>query len=293
MRRSWLISMFILITILVAACSDRAEDVNGNENGEEDDGGGTEQQGSKEGSDQVTIKIAYSFGEESFHGRFDHIDDKLPNINIEYVPYENTLESLQEIFANNVNPDIIIQYNDMTPVKELDVIEPIDDLAVEFGFDIDTLRPSLVSYIRSLDEEGRLIGLPDGSSHIALYYNKEIFDLFGVEYPVPDKIMTWDEVFELAAKMTGERDGVEYVGFEFSWGNTGAAALTPLNELALNKTDPQSGEILLNDRPEFKQYFDLMDKLYRIPGIYEQEREGACLFCEKKGLRCLSRQICF
>lgn len=280
-QKNWLVLLaIILIAALVAACS--AQSGTGQKEVDEKEEVGENDPTDDENAEPVTIKIAYAFGEESFQGRFDHIDEKLSNINIEYVPYENTLESLQEIFANKINPDIIIQYNDMSPLKELDVIEPIDDLAAKHGLDLDTLRPSLVSYIRSLDEEGRMIGLPDGSSHVSLYYNKEIFDLFGVEYPDPDKILTWNEVFSLAEKMTGTRNGVEYVGFEFSWGNAGAGALTPLREFAMNITDEKTGKILFNDRPEFKKFFDMMNTFYNIPGIYNADTEGSCLFCEKK-----------
>lgn len=278
--------MFIFFTILFAACSNQTGSDSKGESNKSDTSDLTEKNKAP-----VTIKIAYAFGEESFHGRFDHIDEKLENIEIEYVPYENTLESLQEIYANNVKPDIIIQYNDMTPVKELDVIEPIDDLAVKHGLDLETLRPSLVAYIRSLDEDGKMIGLPDGSSHVALYYNKEIFDLFGVEYPDPEKSMTWDEVFALAKQMTGERNGLNYVGFEFAWGNTAAGAQMPLREFAINMTDPETGEFLFDDRPEFKQYFNMMDTFYNIPDIYDPETEGSCLFCEKRAAMSLASNL--
>ncbi|GIN69965.1 hypothetical protein J14TS2_04400 [Bacillus sp. J14TS2] len=278
--------IFIFFTAFITACSNQSG-TNSKEKTVKSDTSDV----SAEDKDPVTIKIAYAFGEESFHDRFDHIDKKLKNIEIEYVAYENTLESLQEIYANNVKPDIIIQYNDMAPVKELDVIEPIDDLAAKHGLNIDTLRPSLVAYIRSLDEEGRMIGLPDGSSHVALYYNKEIFDLFGVEYPDPNKNMTWEEVFTIAKQMTGERNGVSYVGFEFAWGNTAAAAQMPLKEFAINMTDPKTGEFLFDERPEFREYFNMMDTFYNIPDIYDPETEGSCLFCEKRAAMSLASNL--
>lgn len=291
-RRKWLMLFtLIFMATLLAACSDKSNSEPNKDPLDNETEGQDSEEANEENKDPVTIKIAYAFGEESFHGRFDHIDEKLENINIEYVPYANTLESLQEIYANNIQPDIIIQYNDMTPVKELDVIEPIDELAEKHGLDLNTLRPSLVAYIRSLDEEGKMIGLPDGSSHVALYYNKEIFDLFGVEYPDPNKILTWDEVFDLAKQMTGERNGQEYVGFEFSWGNTGAGALMPLREFAMNITDPETGKLLFNERPEFKEYFDMMDTFYSIPGIYNAETEGSCLFCERRAAMAVASNV--
>src|SRR5690625_1811790 len=284
--RGLLFLVIVFLLIVVSACTNgnNADNSNENDNVESpaDESNLPENENNtleSEEEEPVTIQIAYSFGEDSFHDRFDHIDEKLPHIDIEYVPYENTLESLQELHSNNISPDIIIQYNDMTPVQELDVIEPIDELAEKHGFDINSLEPSHVAYIRSLDKDGKMIGLPDGSSHGALYYNKEIFDLFGEDYPDPSEHMTWEEVFELASRMTAERNEINYVGFEFAYGNTAGGALHPFNEFALNMTDSETGEFLFHERPEFQKYFELMDYFYNIPGVYDADLEGGCLFC--------------
>lgn len=45
-----------------------------------------------------------------------------------------------------------------------------------------------------------------------LFYNKDIFDQFGVPYPTDG--MTWDEVIELAKKVTGEINGISYMGLD-------------------------------------------------------------------------------
>lgn len=90
-------------------------------------------------------------------------------------------------------------------MNEYELIYPLDDLIEQHGFDLSELNPGIVSFLRSLDSEGRIVGFPDGTSYKALFYNKEVFDLFGEPYPDPDKPMTWEETLDLAARMTATR----------------------------------------------------------------------------------------
>lgn len=53
--------------------------------------------------------------------------------------------------------------------------------------------------------EGEYYALPTRSTCWALYYNKELFDEMGMEYPGQ---MTWEEYLELAQKISAENEGV-------------------------------------------------------------------------------------
>lgn len=232
-------------------------------------------------TDPVTVTVAFPWGEEIFNNRFQEIDEKLPNINIEMVACECKSASLQELFASGVNPDIIFPNYGIHEIENLGVIYPLDELAKSHDFDIHSLNPALVSSIRSLDTEGRLIGIPDGTGYLSLFYNKEIFDLFGVPYPT--ETMTWDQAFDLAKKMTGQRNGVSYLGLELGgYGNTGDGAAVPLKELAVNKTDPDTGEVLITKDPAFTKYLELMKKYYSIPGVRSEEAKNGELFGQKQ-----------
>jgi ABC-type glycerol-3-phosphate transport system substrate-binding protein len=212
----------------------------------------------KKNTGQVTIKIALPLDEDYFNGRFGEVDKKLENINLEYIPYGNSVESLEELFAEKQSPDIII--GDYQPIRHLDIDYPLDDLIEENNFDLDRIDPSLLSFMRSLDKEGNIVGFPDGGSFFGLYYNKEVFDKMGQDYPDPDDPMTWDELIELAKDMTKEVGGVQYIGLQ---GGPGAA----LGEQAARMTDPDSGEVLVEKDPVFKKYFELMEAFYNIPGL--------------------------
>lgn len=247
--------MFIIVIgllLIFAACSN---DVGGatsspsDENSKKDDGKDVE---------NVTIKVAMPLNEEYFNARFGETDKKLENIDLEFIPYGGTVESLEELFSKKKSPDIII--GDYPPIRHLDIGYPLDDLIEENNFDLDRLDPSLLSFMRSLDDEGRVVGFPDGGTFFGLYYNKEVFDKMGKEYPDPEVPMTWNELMELTKEMTKEVGGVQYIGLQ---GGPGGA----LAELAAQKTDPDTGEVLVEKNPVFKKYFELMEKYYSIPGI--------------------------
>ena len=97
------------------------------------------------------------------------------------------------------------------------------------------MDPSFIALIRSQDPEGRLIGLTGNGGIYGLFYNKEVFDLFGVPYPTDN--MTWDDIIDLAKKTTGTRDGNQYVGLEFGSDTVDAALL----QLSTTLTDPDTG----------------------------------------------------
>lgn len=149
-------------------------------------------------------------------------------------------------------------------MKEYDVVYPLDDMVEKYGFDLNQLHPAVINYIRSLSKDGSLAGFPDGTAYKALFYNKEVFDLFGLPYPDPEEPMTWEETFELAAKMTTTRDGDDYVGLTFNPQTT--TRLDPLRQLGLNMTDPETGEVNLLKKQGFHDYLSLMESFVNIPG---------------------------
>ncbi len=278
----FLIVLFLPILLLVACSNETDSNPSGEGDTAETEVDNTvgENTNQEENAEPVTIQIAMA-SEETFHNRFDYIAEKLPNIELEYVPYNGNADQLEELFASGVYPDIINQpFFNMRVLFEYDLVEPLDDLIEKHGFDLDSLRPSSLAYVRGLGQ-GEIIGIPDGASHVALYYNKEIFDLFGEPYPDPNIPMTWEETFELAERLTGERNGVEYLGFQFHGGGTSSAAVYPLRQYALNFTDPETGEVIIEDDPNIREYFDKMDRYFSIPGVAELDAEGN-LFPEQR-----------
>ncbi|MEK3889999.1 ABC transporter substrate-binding protein [Bacillus sp. FSL K6-3431] len=282
-RKWYLILGLMILSILVGACSN-GEQSGGEAEKKEEKKSQTadEEQGTAE--NPITMTIAYPWDEGQFNERFGPIDEKLENLEIKYASYDGSSQGLQELFAADVVPDIIVSSpTNIAPLEELDAIYPLDDLVEQENFDVGKLNPALVSLVKGFDSDNRLIGLPDGTGLFALYYNKEVFDLFGMPYPDPDKPMTWKETLEIAAKMTAERNGQMYIGLEFGGsGSTGEVAQVPLKQLATAMTDRETGEVLITEKSEFKSYLELMKDYYSIPGMRSKTAIENEMFAQKK-----------
>lgn len=89
----------------------------------------------------------------------------------------------------------------------------------------DIIDPSL---LESSTVDGELLGLPYEFNNIVLYYNKDMFDAAGLEYPNAD--WTWDELLEAGRALTAD-DGSQY-GLVWSQFEDdivlGSAGVTPL-----------------------------------------------------------------
>ena len=85
------------------------------------------------------------------------------------------------------------------------VVEPIDDyLAGNPDFKMENFTDNTFS---CQTYDGKIWGIPWDSGALLLFYNKNLFDEAKVEYPDPAKWMTWDELIELAKKLTFDLNG--------------------------------------------------------------------------------------
>lgn len=227
-------------------------------------------------SEETTLTILHVWGPESNATFMKPIEDKLQaegkNIKVNWIGGIPDSNTLQEINASGVVPDIIYTSIGTEALEELDMIEPIDDYMKIYEMDTSKIDPSVISLLRSYDDKGSMIGVPTFADTYTLFYNKEIFDMFGVPYPTDH--MTWDETIELAKKLTGERNGIQYRGLEIGYGNsTTSESLAPLKELTSNFVDPETDEVLFTKDPAITRYFEMMKKVYSVPGMFERDPE--------------------
>jgi len=222
--------------------------------------------------EQVTLKFMAPWGGE-FDARVKpFVEEKFPNIKIELISKWVGKQELEETFAAKENPDILLTTGGFEVLKDMELMYPLDDLVKQNNVDLSAFRPGVLESMRVRDPEGqnRLLGFPMEDIQVALFYNKSIFDKFGVEYPKDG--ITWEEVADLAKKLTGEKDGVKYHGIAKN------GMSMPFMELSATGTDPKSGEVLFTKEPKFKKYFDLLDKFRSIPGVWDVEKDEDLYF---------------
>lgn len=271
----FLSALLILIASWMTACStDVAEpgeqpDQTSEEGGAESNGESAEEPWAYHG-DPVTLKMLIWIDEITFNSRYkEQIEAQFPNIKLELISGNPVgSEFIQELIAKGEMPDINVGNPSKELVENLDFLMPIDEYIEKTNFDLSIFQEGIVDNLRSLDPlgQGHLYGLPVENSVRALFYNKDIFDLFGEPYPEDD--MTWDEVLEIASRLTVNREGVQYRGLVL------APNSTPFMQLGVPGTDPQTGEIVFADDPRTKKFFELLDRYRSIPGIVNPDTKN-------------------
>ncbi len=124
-----------------------------------------------------------------------------PNIKIETMvePWGDYFTKVQTLWASgdsSVIPDVLFLWP--TPRYAADgVLENLDPWIEKSGYDLDDYWPAL---LESAMYNGSVYGFPRDIGLEVLYYNKDIFDEAGVEYPTDE--WTWDDLLAAAEKLT-------------------------------------------------------------------------------------------
>lgn len=245
--------LLLLFSFILVGCKETAVDNNNNNP--------NEGKGKEEELEDVTLLFLSSFEEEYFNENIKTVvEEEFPHITLDYLFGDSN--SLEELIADGTIPDIfrVVNIGHVKFVAEYEMDYPLDDLIEKFNFDLDTIEPTLIEYLRNQHPEGKLVGLPYNRTIWGTFYNKDIFDAFGQDYPTDD--MSWDEIIELAASVTGERNGVQYRGLDV------AIPSDAFSAYPVNFTDPETSESRILDEPAFANYFKMIEKLTAIPGNY-------------------------
>ncbi|RKN70683.1 ABC transporter substrate-binding protein [Paenibacillus ginsengarvi] len=183
-----------------------------------------------------------------------HIQKKYPHISFNVYGNKNAVDIVSagqpiDIFYADpiAYPRDVGQFGltyDMTPLMK------------EFQFDQSRLYPGPIQVMQETFGKG-VTGLPLAMRNVVLHYNKDLFDKFGVAPPRDG--MTWDEVYELARKMTRTEGGVQYRGMDFS------THVIDYNQLSLGWIDPKTDKATVNSA-SWNELVRNFARFYTIPG---------------------------
>ena len=146
-----------------------------------------------------------------------------------YVPFSDYEKQLTLGIASGELPDLVILDGcSMASFIQLGLFGDISDADINWDEYIE-------GPLESTMMDGKHYGIPFATNCTALYYNKDMFDAAGIDYP--DGSWTWDEFYDIAEKLTKE-DGSQY-GF----------AANPSNEQDtwMNIVYSMGGTILTDD----------------------------------------------
>ncbi|MDF2716153.1 MAG: extracellular solute-binding protein family 1 [Paenibacillus sp.] len=223
---------------------------------------GADQPGMAAKTEPVTLLFYTAQGnyakEENFEsdiGQF--IKAKFPHIKLEHIHTAKGAEYQDLIGAGKI-PDIVLESssNVTSAIIRNGLQHDMTALLQKQKLDPNRIDPALLQVVRNFGD-GKLNGLPFLGSNYLMFYNKDVFDKFGVPYPRDG--MTWDETYELAKKLTRTDGGVQYNGFQADPG-----LLLKYNPRSLGVLDAKE------DKPEvateaWKQYVSHVKRFYDIP----------------------------
>ena len=152
-----------------------------------------------------------------FQAVIDAYMEKNPGVTINIIDtnadeYNNSLGI--SLSAAQPDPDVIWvkDMGSMLQMADKKQLMPLDDLIEKDGYDLSVYNGAA----EQLQYNDTTYALPYRSDWYVLFYNKDLFDAAGVEYPSND--MTWEEYRELAAKMTsGEGSAKVYGSHHHTW----------------------------------------------------------------------------
>ncbi|GIN74286.1 hypothetical protein J14TS2_47610 [Bacillus sp. J14TS2] len=261
----WRHLAILLTLILLVGCQNKA--------GTESDAGSTGNEASKTNEnvleEPVTITIYNEamglIDDDLVAEMFKPVTDKYPDVSFELLKNAN----LDDMVAAGEVPDIITTSNPgLYDRIDLELAGDMSEFLDRQDFDWGRINPAIVQDLKQqaevFDTPDAIYGMPISLNYGLMVYNKEIFDMFGVDYPEPG--MTWDEVINLARQVTGNRDGVDYIGFDPGWVHEA------LRAHSLSYVDDNGEVDMMTDG--FKEVFDVFEQAYSIPGLIGENEEN-------------------
>ena len=125
-----------------------------------------------------------------------------PGVTVEYVDVASQDYAMKAttMLAGGDTSDIFMvkEITDLLNWEEAGYEEPLNGYIEASGYDLSGFAGIESNYA----VDGEQYALPFRSDFWVLYYNKNLFDAAGVDYPTND--MTWEEYAELAKQMTGD-----------------------------------------------------------------------------------------
>jgi multiple sugar transport system substrate-binding protein len=212
--------------------------------------------------DPITIRMYQSdagLSDEEFNNFFAvPVKKALPNVTLELVR-NGKGQTPQDLVVAGTFPDLIFNGNRfLADYIRLGLVSDMTELIKKEGMDVSKFDPLAVDALKQqYKNESGIIAIPFSLNFAANFYNKGLFDKFGVPYPKDN--MTMQDVLELGKKMSRNENGIQYRALDTNGlVNFGTAARLPL-------IDEKTGKSALLSEGWKKQYEVFMSLNLDIP----------------------------
>lgn len=182
---------------------------------------------------------------------------KFPHITVEMLRRTGANANLSNLVASGDFPDFVFAtYPRITEHRELGTIHDLTAMIQTQKLDLNRFDAAALETSRVYGD-GKLYAIPFSLNFLAFFYNKELFDQFGVSYPKEG--ITWDETITLARSFTRTIGGVSYKGVMLP-------GITDLStQLVLPRVDPATKKAAIGS-DGWRKVFDLIKAANDIPG---------------------------
>ncbi|NIK78445.1 multiple sugar transport system substrate-binding protein [Paenibacillus castaneae] len=165
---------------------------------------------------ESTLRVMY-YDEGSFFQEYGMVFSALyPNIDIEvinnrsmYTEETKDYDAALVKFMEEKKPDIVMLSSDQYKKLAMDgKLYELDSVIEKEKYDTEGLVPGMLDYLRE-QGGGKIFGFSPSFYSQVLFYNKDIFDEYKIEYPT-DR-MSWNEVIQLARRFPTEGEPKERI----------------------------------------------------------------------------------
>ncbi|RKN83905.1 ABC transporter substrate-binding protein [Paenibacillus ginsengarvi] len=183
---------------------------------------------------------------------------KYPHITVEMVRNKNGNNGLSELISSGSFPDLMfITMLQIKAHRDLGTTENLDPYIKKSGMNLAQFDPGAMQTSRAFGGGESVYAIPFSLNFLATFYNKDLFDRFGVSYPKEG--MTWQDIIQLSAKFARNENGAEYRGlFVPSFAEMGM-------QLSLGRVDPATNKATINN-DGWKKAAEVIKNINAIPG---------------------------
>ncbi|MDF2719113.1 MAG: extracellular solute-binding protein family 1 [Paenibacillus sp.] len=183
------------------------------------------------------------------------IQKKFPHVTVKHLPAGSN--KVADVVASGQTIDVMfMSIGQADTLTTYDYQYDISELIKTRKYDLSKLEPSAVELQKGFANNG-MYGLPVFTNTLGLFYNKNLFDKFGVEYPKDG--LTWDQLKDLAKRLSRSEGGVKYNGLVMS-----SSANIVLNQYSAAYLDPATKKSIFTT-DNFKKAFELLTSVAKIP----------------------------